>query len=739
MHEIIPFIKDLAIMLGVASVVVLLFQKIRQPVILGYLLAGVIIGPHTPPYSFVSDINQIKVFSELGVIFLMFALGLEFSFHRLKRVGFSAVVTGLVKVFSIMILGFVVGWFMGWSFYNCFFFGAALGISSTMIIVKAVEELKLKGRLFADIVFGVLIVEDLIAILILTSLSMVAVTRHFLSIDMMFGAMQMILVVGLWFVSGYFLVPILFKKIIKYVSQETLTIVSIALCLLMAVLASYFNYSIALGAFIMGSLLSETPLSHRIRKLTMPLRDVFAAVFFISVGMLINIKMVLINWPIILLVSAVIVVYKIIITSVTTFLTGQSLNTSLRAGFSMAPVGEFSFIIMAAGISLNLIGDSLYQIIVGVAAVTTLMAPYLMRLSGSITKKLDATLSVKTKHLLESYSAWVYKALTGSKKQAGYRRYAFRLLLNGMIVAVIFNLVRSFVFPRASFLIFDADVAKIASWIVAILFSSPFVWGMLFGFRSVDEGGRVSALFLGWTITIFEIFTLSIFCFGSWYIPVVVSVMSIVVFWASYEQLGKSYAWFERNMAMVLRKRHYKRNKYEELAPWDTQLVEVVVTNEKRGSMVGKTLNRNKVREKFGVNIVAIRRGSKMILAPRGNEKILLLDGVLVLGKDEQVDAFRQAAEDHHFDPKKEDILKDFSLRRVLIERGSPFVGKSIRESNIREEVSGVVVGLEREGFRILNPDPSMNLKSNDLLLVVGKAEICDFSRAVSMGAACEG
>ncbi|EKD45663.1 MAG: Na+/H+ antiporter, partial [uncultured bacterium] len=355
MNELAPLIKDLAIMLSIASIVVLLFQKIRQPVILGYIIAGVIIGPYTPPYSLVNDVIQIQTLSELGVIFLMFALGLDFSFHKLRRIGFSATVTGLIKVIMVVGLGFAVAWFVKWTFYDSLFLGVALAISSTMIIVKALEELRLKGKRFTDIVFGILIFEDLLAILMLTMLSTVVITKSFFSVNMVFATIKLILVIGSWFLSGYFIVPILFHKIIKYVSQETLTIVSIALCLSMAVIAAYFNYSSALGAFIIGSILSETPVAHRIKQLTNPLRDVFVAVFFISIGMLIDLNVILEQWPIILAISMLAIVGKVLATTMGAFLTGQGINTSVRIGFSMAPIGEFSFIIVGLGLRLDVV------------------------------------------------------------------------------------------------------------------------------------------------------------------------------------------------------------------------------------------------------------------------------------------------------------------------------------------------------------------------------------------------
>lgn len=725
MHELAPLIKDLAIMLGIASVVVLLFQRIRQPVIFGYIIAGVIIGPYTPPYSLVSDNAQIITLSELGVIFLMFALGLDFSFHKLKRVGFSATITGIFKVSAITMLGFYAGRFMHWSFYDSLFLGAALAISSTTIIIKALEELKLQRKRFADIIFGILIVEDLLAILMLTVLSAMVATKNFLPLDIFWMTVKLILVVSCWFLSGYFIVPSLFRGIIRYVSQETLTIVSIALCLILVVIAAYFNYSTALGAFIMGSILAETPLADRIKTLISPLRDVFAAVFFISIGMLINPKILIAHWQIVLAISAFTIISKTLVTNIGTFLSGQSINTALRVGFSMSPVGEFSFIIISLGLVLNVIDSSLYQIVVGTAAITIITTPFLIKLSGQISKKIEETLSEHSKYFLESYSAWIYRTLASYQKKAIYRKFIFKLVINGAIVAVIFTLTHDFILPQFVNLTIPLNGAEILSWIVALIFSSPFIWGMLFAYKSIaptSKAKQLPPLFLGGIITSIEIITLSLADFHSWYIALVIVVVAIILFGLFYQQLGKSYNWFERRLEYTLRKKN--QTQYDELAPWDAHLVEITATNLDPTSIVGKTINNCQLlMQDLNINIVAIHRGSKVILAPRGNEKILPQDKLIVLGNDEQIDSFKKNIEDSFFEQKDENILKDFALKAIILEVDSPLIGQSIRTSKIRESLCGLVVGLERKGFRTLNPNPNTILKARDLLLVVGKKE----------------
>ena len=720
MQELVPFVRDLAIMLGIASVVVVIFQKIKQPVVLGYILTGVIIGPYTLPFSLVTEVAQVESLAELGVIFLMFAIGLEFSFHRLKRMGFSAITTGVFKVLIVTLVGYYLGRVIGWEIYESLFFGAALSISSTTIIIKEIEDSGLKNKRFAEIVFGVLIVEDLLAVLMLTSLSTVVITKHFFSLEMLRATAKLFLVIGSWFVVGYFVMPILFRRIIKYVSEETLTIVSISLCVSMATIAAYFHYSAALGAFIMGSILAETPFAHRIQQLTRPVRDVFAAVFFISVGMLINLRNIFEHWGVILLLSLIAIMVRVLITTLGTFLTGQGLKTSIRAGFSMAPIGEFSFIIMGLGISLGVVSASLYQVIIGVATITTLVSPYLMKISNLLVNELSLRLSDRTRYFLESYAAWVYRAVASYQKKSGYRQFVSKLISSSIIIAVIFGLAGRLVLPQVLKIISHLDAAKIYSWLVALLFSAPFIWRMFFSYKVIDQSRRMGALFLTWMLTIAEIIVLSVAFFSTWYIPIIIALAITVVFKLSYSQLDGPYRWLERQFLLISLKKS-RQTEFEELAPWEVHLVELMATNLSTESVVGRTIAENQIKQRFGVNIVAIKRSTETIFIPTGKDEIKLNDELIVLGNDEQIDYFRKYVEKAPVESKKEEILKNLSLKAMILEEESPYIGKSIRESEIRKDIGGTIVGLERLGVRTKNPDSGTILKANDLLLIVGR------------------
>lgn len=726
MHELAPLIYDLALMLGLASIVIIIFQKIHQPVVLGYLVAGLIIGPHTPPHSLIRDIGNIKTLSELGVIFLMFSLGLEFSFQKLARVGFSASVTGTIEVLLMTFIGYVVGRMMGWSVYNALFLGAALSISSTTIIIKAIDELQLKTKRFAELIFGVLIVEDLLAILLLVGLSTIVVTHNVFSFDMIDAIIRLVLVVGTWFLVGYFLVPSVFRRLANYISQETLTIVSIALCLLLVCIAATFNYSAALGAFIMGSILAETVLVHRIEDLIRPIRDIFAAVFFISVGMLIDPSIIVKYAGSVVLIAFVTVIGKILTTTAASLLTGQSVQTSVRVGFSMAQIGEFSFIIAALGLSLGVTDHVLYPVIVAVSAVTTFTTPYLIRLSGYLSAKLDKKLPIKVNHILNLYAVWLSRRLA-SKSHFFFRQMGIRIFINAIIIAVIFTLIHYLVFHYFAWYIEHSWKGNTIFLIVALALSSPFIWGMVFAHKDLktldkkSKGHLLLYIATSWLIAITEITLLSFIYFYAWSTILILLTLAAIFFMFSYRRLGIFYRWFENQLVSNI-KNNYKEQQYKNLAPWDTHFLEVTVSE--NAHFAGKLIQEAQIRELYGVNIVAIQRKKKLITTPRGEEKILSQDKLIVLGDDEQLEVFRSEAEISYTETISHDLMSDFRLKSFLIERDHDFIGKTIKETGLREEINGLVVGIERQGLRIINPNSTMVIESQDLLLLVGELDM---------------
>lgn len=726
MHEVAPLIKDLAIILGVAGFIALLFQKIKQPIVLGYLIAGLIIGPYTPPFKLVSDVASIQTLSELGVIFLMFSLGLEFSFHKLMRVGPSATVTGFVEVIFMLLLGLATGHLIGWSFYDSLFLGAALAISSTTIIIKALEELKLKRKRFAEIIFGVLVVEDLLAILLLVGLSTVVATNNIFSAEMGWAALQLVLVVGSWFIFGYFLIPSLFQKIKYYADEETLIIVSIGLCLGLVCVAAHFHYSTALGAFIMGSILAETPLVHRIEHLIQPVRNIFAAVFFVSVGMLIDPKLIFTHFPLIFLICIVTILGKLIITGFGALLSGQNVSNSIRIGFSMAQIGEFSFIIAGLGVALNATSHLLYPIIIAVSTITTFTTPYLIRFSGYLGPKVERRLPAPIQYALSNYTAWLYQIAANRKGQSLYGKAALRLSINALIIIVIFSATESWLLPKLFEAVERVWLANILTWLLTLVLSSPFIWGMLVSFKKTMPTSSKQILratpapyLLSWIATLLEIVILSLTFFDTWLVCLLLILIGAGVFSLVYKQLDKFYHWFEKRLADNLQQNASAHAQYEELAPWDSHLVELEIP--RKSALANRPLCEHHLRQRFGINIVGIYRGCKAILGPRGNQELMPFDKLIILGNDDQLERFSQEYLQHSDEAAPPDVLSNFTLKAILVKDHHAWIGKSIADSNIREQAKGLVVGIERQGARILNPDSSELLLAGDLLLIVGE------------------
>lgn len=385
-------IQDLAVILGAAALASILFQRIRQPVVLGYLLAGLVIGPHTPPFSLVVDEAGIRVWSELGVIFLMFSLGLEFSFKKLLSVGKTAAFTGPFEAIFMLALGFGTGKLVGLSSTDAVFLGAILSISSTTIIIKALEELKLKKERSSQLIFGILVVEDLAGILILVALSTFASSGgESVSVPrLLVEAARLIGIVACWILIGSWTMPRLSAWVGRRFGSEALILLALSLCLFLVSLSAYFHYSVALGAFVMGAILGESSVVHEIEKLLEPIRDVFGAIFFVSIGMLLNPSDLQTYWRMILLVTALTIGGKFVSTFIGAKVTGQSRKDALKAGLSLAQIGEFSFIIAGLGLDLKVMSGYLYPVAVATSVITTFTTPYMIRFANRITSDHEA-------------------------------------------------------------------------------------------------------------------------------------------------------------------------------------------------------------------------------------------------------------------------------------------------------------------------------------------------------------
>src|SRR5215471_9827752 len=388
MHAV-SFLQDLAVVMVVAGVVTVIFHRLKQPVVLGYIITGVIIGPHTPPSPLIHDQETINTLSELGIILLVFSLGLEFSLGKLKQVGGTAFLAALLEILLMAWVGYEIGRFFDWSVMDSLFLGAMLSISSTTIIIKALADLGKSKERFAQLIFGILIVEDILAIAMIALLSGIAMTGSLQVVEMgkKLGKLFLFLVASL--VIGLLFVPRLVGYVARFRSNEMLLVTILGLCFGFSLLAAKLGYSVALGAFLIGATIAESREIHRVEKLIEPVRDMFSAIFFVAIGLLIDPKMLLAYWVPVVVITLAVVVGKVVTCSFGAFVAGNDTRTSLRAGMGLAQIGEFSFIIASLGLTLNVTSKFLYPIAVAVSAITTLLTPYLIKSADAIVARFD--------------------------------------------------------------------------------------------------------------------------------------------------------------------------------------------------------------------------------------------------------------------------------------------------------------------------------------------------------------
>lgn len=727
-------ISDLALILMSAAFMTLIFRALKQPVVLGYIIAGFLVGSHFSWAPNVVDSTSVKVWAEIGVIFLLFALGLEFSFKKLVRVGAPASITAVTEVVGMVGIGYLLGKAFGWGNMDSIFLGGILAISSTTIIIRAFEELGVKGRGFVKLVFGVLIVEDLVAILLMVVLSTVAVTQTFSGMEMGVSALKLAFFLILWFVLGIFLIPSFLKRTRHLMRQETLLIVSIGLCFLMVVLASKVGFSPALGAFIMGSILAETLEGEKIERLIVPVKDLFAAIFFVSVGMLID-PQVLVDyvWPI-LAITVVTILGKLVTSSLGALLSGQSLRHSVQSGMSLAQIGEFSFIIAGLGLSLEVTSSFLYPIAISVSAITTFTTPYLIKSADSVVDVLERRLPSKWLTAIENFRSSSLRASKNEDWRGFLQAMALKVIANGVVVVAIFLVMATYVRPIFQQEFHAPLASSIGTLAVSLLIASPFLWAMSLGRINDDftnslwsnksyKATLIVLEALRWFITVVLVALLSSRFVPASAVAAVTVVLLTGIFLLLSTHISKVYYWLEERFVTNLneKERHKSKRKLPQITPWDSHLARLEVSS--NAPIVGKKLSEAMVRERFGITIALIERGNRVIPAPGRDHIIFPRDILQVIGNDDQIAQFKLEIEDE--DHGHADLSQlDYSLHSIIVPEDAFYVHKSIRESGIREATNGLVVGIEKHGQRSLNPDSSTVIEPGDVLWVVGSREL---------------
>jgi len=725
MSQLPLFIDDLALILITAALITLIFKKLKQPVVLGYIVAGFFVGPNFDLVPTVFEQESIKTWAEIGVIFLLFGLGLEFSFKKLLKVGGVATITAITEVPLTLLLGYGVGQLLGWSFMDSLFLGGILAIASTTIIIRAFDELGVRNQKFAGIVTGVLVIEDLVAVLLLVLLSTVAASRTFAGIEMVYAVLKLTFFLVLWFVAGIFFIPTLFRKLKLLMNEETLLIISLALCFLMVVLATYVGFSSALGAFVMGSILAETTKAEKIEHITKPIKTLFGAIFFVSVGMLIDPQMLIKHIIPIVAATLVLLFGKPLFVIMGTLFSGQPVKIAVQSGMSLSQIGEFSFIIAALGISLKVTSDFLYPVAVAVSVLTTFFTPYMIRLSKPVIQGLDAILPEKWKTVVKTDSSGAQHLTEMSDWKKVLISYFVNLIIFSVIIISIILLSGIYLEPFFS----GHGWHKAITAIVTLAFLSPFIWALAFRrpnhhayikvWGKASKRGPLILMQLS-RIVLALLFIASIFyhlfspMIAIWGIIITCSILAIF-----FKRIKAFYLKIETSFISNYNERESGTlNSNLILTPWNTHIAKFEL--HAQSSYVGKTLAESKMREEFGVNIVKIERGDFIITVPNRDNHLYPNDKILVIGDDEQLDNFEKFLESSCGESIKEDLKQNVSLHHFTIKKHATLVGQSIRESGIREKSQGLVIGIERNGEHIVNPESDVIFQAHDKVWIVG-------------------
>ena len=741
-------VQDLALILIVAGIVTLLFKRLKQPLVLGYIVAGFLVSPHFSWTMSVMDKENIQSWADIGVMFLLFSLGLDFSFKKILKMGSAPVIAALTIIFSMMLTGVGVGKLFGWTQMNCIFLGGMLAMSSTTIIYKAFDDLGLRQQKFAGMVMSVLILEDILAIVMMVMLSAVASGKSPDGEQMIGSVLNIGFFLVLWLVVGIFAVPIFLRKVRKLMNAETLLIVSLGFCCLMAVISTKVGFSSAFGAFIMGSILAETIEADKIEKVVEPVKNLFGAIFFVSVGMLVDPK-ILVDYAVPIIVLTLTIIFgQSIFGTLGYLLSGQSLKQAMRCGFSMAQIGEFAFIIASLGLSLGVIGDFLYPVVVAVSVITTFLTPYMIRGAVPAYTLLERSLP---KVWVKRINRLAERMPSSKDTESNWRILLRAMLMNtaiyGVLSIAIVVLMFTFFLPFARELM-PVRWANMLCAAATVLFMAPFLRAIVMKklhsneFKALWIESYHNRLPLVFTLIVrtilvlllifYVVSTLTEFSFAFVLCLAIVLVMGILL----SRRMKSSSIRIERLFVQNLRSRDIaaqvsgkRRPLFEgHLLDRDLHISEVVLPDDTLWG--GKTLKDLHINQRFGVSVSSILRGNRRINIPTAMDTVFPGDRLSVIGTDEQLANLNAAIQDETFDEDYEIEKHEMKLERVVIDGQSKFLGKSLMESGIRSEYSCMVVGLESNEDSLTKVAPTYRFAKGDILWVVG--EVRDLVRLKS-------
>ncbi len=724
--DIEGLITDLAFILLLGAVVTVVFKAIRQPVVLGYIVAGFLASPHFQYLPSITNEANIEFWAQIGIVVLLFSLGLEFSFKKLVNSGGSAVVTALVIITGMMSVGFGMGRLMGFNSINSLFLGGMLSMSSTTIIIKAFNDMGLKQKKFASLVLAVLIVEDLFAVLMMVLLSSIAINKSVEGGELLYSVGKLVFFLVSWFLVGVYVLPSLLNGIRRYLNSETLLVVSMGFCLGMAVFSVACGFSLALGAFVMGSILAGTSYAERIEHVVAPVKDLFGSVFFISVGMMVQPAILAGYWGPILILSLTVIIGMIVFGTFGMLLTGQTLKVAIQSGFSLTQIGEFAFIIATLGMSLGVLDKTIYPIVVAVSVITTFTTPYFIKMADPVYVMLEHHLPARLNFLIDRYQRQADRSSDNGRPWGRViKRHLGSTLLYCIILIGILVISDKLLVQHVENIF--GEWSRPVCVIVTLLVMSPFLVALMVPINArkanayEEREGRVPRLVVTLVRIIisvaFVVRAMTLYYSAKAGVLVAVAVLLLVVLVFS-KKVRESMARIENKFLDNLNERELRRSGKKNAVVHD--LHKAYITVGTGCSFVGQRLMDSDVRRSFGVNIVGIQRGTQYIPIPDGRTRIFPGDVISVIGTDDEIERMLPDVEKNLPEP---DIIVDPSeikLNRILLSDSSPLISKTPRSASLRDTFDALVVAVDR-GNTHIDSQPDFVFQPGDILWVVGE------------------
>ncbi|MBQ1737880.1 MAG: cation:proton antiporter [Muribaculaceae bacterium] len=733
--DINSLISDLALILILGAIATVIFKMLKQPLVLGYIVAGFLASPNFALLPSVAVEANIEFWAQIGIIVLLFSLGLEFSFKKLIDVGGSAIITALIIVLGMMSLGFVVGKFLGYGLVNSIFLGGMISMSSTTIILKALTDLNMRQRRFVPMTFAVLIVEDLFAVVMMVILSSIALNNSVHGGEMLGSILKLSFFLIMWFTVGIFMIPTLFKRFKRYISDEQMLIIAMGLCFAMVLFSVNSGFSAALGAFVMGSILAGTIEAERIERLISSVKDLFGAVFFISVGMMVNPSVITQHWSVIALLAVVVIVGMIVFGTFGMLATGQPLKLAMESGFSLTQIGEFSFIIATLGTGLGVLDKSIYPIIVAVSVITTFTTPFFIKQAVPCYNALLKILPKNWTRLLEGYSQNATESESSETNRLWRSigsRFITRLIIYSVVIFALIVMSRTYLMPFILKYMGENAWGRLTCVVVTLVIILPLIISVIMPVvkrsekqQLVEASGSVSyvpiVVMAIISIVISLIFVMSVL--NGVYSSAVSVVSAILLVAAAIFLISmlptpvrRRISSIEKRFISNINERENRRTGHENNLVSDLHLAYMTVGHD--CPFVGDRLRNLDLRTRYNINLVNIQRAGKLHPVPSGEMRLFPGDVLGVIGTEEQIQRLLPLVEAQGI--RDESPNPEVKFTHFAITRNSPIVGVMLENTRLREDYGALLVAVQRGEDNYISPTPDLTFAAGDILWIVG-------------------